>query len=39
MHLKRRDALLGALGLMALPAARSAQDGSVWPRDLHVPGA
>lgn len=38
MHLKRRDALLGALGLIALPAARSAQHGAVWPRDLPVPG-
>src|SRR5438128_290591 len=36
MRLKRRDALLGALGWMTLPAARSAEE-AVWPRDLQVP--
>lgn len=36
--MKRRDALLGALGLMALPAARSAPEAAAWPRALQVPG-
>ncbi|VTU40153.1 Glycyl-glycine endopeptidase ALE-1 precursor [Variovorax sp. PBS-H4] len=38
MHLSRRDALLGTLALMTLPAARSAPEAALSPRDLHVPG-
>lgn len=39
MHLNRRDVLLwSVLGLMALPAARAAQDPQAWPRALQVPG-
>ncbi|MDR6538345.1 peptidoglycan DD-metalloendopeptidase family protein [Variovorax soli] len=38
MHLKRREALLSLLGLMAQPAAQAAQDLQAWPRALQVPG-
>ena len=38
MPMHRRDVLLGALGLMALPAAQATQSPQSWPRALQVPG-
>ena len=45
LHLSRRSALLGTLGLLALPASQLAaaatpplSDGTVWPNALQVPG-
>ena len=38
MPMHRRDVLLGALGLMALPAAQATQSPQSWPHASQVPG-
>ncbi|MDR6858022.1 peptidoglycan DD-metalloendopeptidase family protein [Variovorax guangxiensis] len=38
MPMHRRDVVLGALGLMALPAAQATQSPQSWPHASQVPG-